>query len=345
MKESDKDIGFGVIYCEKIKPFCAEARKTLKTLCDMAVDLLPASEKLKEKASFLRKVIKLHISYDLHYLSVKDAEGQLFKFLIAFFCFLICFFLGSGFWGTLLLAVFGVALGLILGHFLDILCNPQQFLVYKMTRTAKPLAYSAHSAEISMRAFTSAFTGLLAGVAARDRGITADEEDLYLSFVSAAQDEESAYKEAFAAAAKSDLHACLNQIKLVLGDNTDVYPLLLDLLFSMAAADGDVGKSEFKLIKDISQSLNISDEMFSSVSSAYYVPENQNKPKTKRDDFEILGLDRNATKDEIRRAWITLVQQNHPDRLSGSGADNKKIEEANETLAEINAAYNRLMKF
>ena len=113
----------------------------------------------------------------------------------------------------------------------------------------------------------------------------------------------------------------------------------------MAAADGDVGKSEFKLIKDISQSLNISDEMFSSVSSAYYVPENQSKPKTKRDDFEVLGLDRNATKDEIRRAWITLVQQNHPDRLSGSGADSQKIEEANETLAEINAAYNRLMKF
>ena len=107
MKESDKDIGFGVIYCEKIKPFCAEAIKTLKTLCDMAVDLLPASEKLKEKTSFLQKVIKLHIYYDLHCLSVKSAEGQLFKFLIAFFCFLICLFLGSGFWGTLLLAVFG----------------------------------------------------------------------------------------------------------------------------------------------------------------------------------------------------------------------------------------------
>ncbi|MGE4357136.1 MAG: molecular chaperone DnaJ [Candidatus Omnitrophota bacterium] len=55
---------------------------------------------------------------------------------------------------------------------------------------------------------------------------------------------------------------------------------------------------------------------------------------TKRDYYEILGVDRNASKEEIRAAFRKLAMQYHPDRVP---PDKKK--EAEEKFKEISEAY------
>jgi len=55
---------------------------------------------------------------------------------------------------------------------------------------------------------------------------------------------------------------------------------------------------------------------------------------TKRDYYEILGLDRNATLDDIKRAYRKLAMQFHPDRVPES-----KKKEAEEKFKEISEAY------
>ncbi len=54
----------------------------------------------------------------------------------------------------------------------------------------------------------------------------------------------------------------------------------------------------------------------------------------KRDYYEILGIDRNASPDEIKKAYRTLALQNHPDKVA---PDKKK--EAEERFKEISEAY------
>lgn len=54
-----------------------------------------------------------------------------------------------------------------------------------------------------------------------------------------------------------------------------------------------------------------------------------------KDLYEILGVPRNATQDEIRRAYLKLARQYHPDKTGGD-------KEAEEKLKEINAAYDIL---
>ncbi|RME82283.1 MAG: molecular chaperone DnaJ [Caldilineae bacterium] len=66
---------------------------------------------------------------------------------------------------------------------------------------------------------------------------------------------------------------------------------------------------------------------------------------TQRDYYEILGVGRNASPDEIKRAYRRLVKQYHPDIYKGADADEriKEINEAYEVLSnpEKRNAYDR----
>src|SRR5918999_2572549 len=57
---------------------------------------------------------------------------------------------------------------------------------------------------------------------------------------------------------------------------------------------------------------------------------------TKRDYYEVLGVSRGATEDEIRKAHRRLVLQYHPDRNTEPGAAErfKEIQEAYEVLSD-----------
>ena len=48
--------------------------------------------------------------------------------------------------------------------------------------------------------------------------------------------------------------------------------------------------------------------------------------------YEILGIPRTASKDEIRRAYRKLAQEHHPDKGTGEAQKFKEINEADEVL-------------
>jgi len=57
-----------------------------------------------------------------------------------------------------------------------------------------------------------------------------------------------------------------------------------------------------------------------------------------RSPYEILGVPRNATSDQIRRAYLIKVKAVHPDNFD-QGRQRARWEQANEQLKEINQAY------
>ena len=66
---------------------------------------------------------------------------------------------------------------------------------------------------------------------------------------------------------------------------------------------------------------------------------------TKRDYYDVLGIGRNATDEEIKRAFRKLAFKYHPDHNRGDGAEErfKEVNEAHEMLSDPDkrAAYDR----
>ena len=60
-----------------------------------------------------------------------------------------------------------------------------------------------------------------------------------------------------------------------------------------------------------------------------------------KDPYSILGVSKNATDDEIKKAYYDLVKKYHPDNY---GADNPLKDLANEKMQEVNQAYDEIQR-
>src|SRR5260221_4192694 len=56
----------------------------------------------------------------------------------------------------------------------------------------------------------------------------------------------------------------------------------------------------------------------------------------KRDYYEVLGISRDASDDELRRAYKQAALKHHPDRNQGDAAAERKFKEATEAYAILN---------
>ncbi len=57
---------------------------------------------------------------------------------------------------------------------------------------------------------------------------------------------------------------------------------------------------------------------------------------TKRDYYEILGVAKNASKDDLKKAYRKLAMQYHPDRNPGDKESEEKFKEAAEAYEILN---------
>ena len=130
--------------------------------------------------------------------------------------------------------------------------------------------------------------------------------------------------------------------------NYDTCVARLTFFLNLAYIDGEFNKSEQDVIRNIAYGFGIDketlDEIIYKFDSFYgsRFGADHDEMSQENDAFEVLGLSKNASLDEVKARYKELVRQYHPDILMGRGESKEVIERSTKKLQEINEAYGQL---
>ena len=124
------------------------------------------------------------------------------------------------------------------------------------------------------------------------------------------------------------------QIANLLEKNSSVLEELLKLLIIIALADGKITIPEIKYLKEVGNIFGFSKEDFERIYSS--------KSGVSSDPYQILGVSRDASIDEIKQKWKQLAINHHPDRLISQGIPEDLIHKSTSRLKEINNAWDTI---
>ena len=126
-----------------------------------------------------------------------------------------------------------------------------------------------------------------------------------------------------------------DQVGLVFANNRILLEEMLNNLFFIAASDGQISLKEIELLRSISQSFSFDEKTFQRIFQ-------MNLNNKDADPYKILGVSRNDDDKVIRKKWILLNKEHHPDNLIAKGMPKEFIEKSNKELASINLAYDKI---
>ena len=125
-------------------------------------------------------------------------------------------------------------------------------------------------------------------------------------------------------------------------------------LISLAMADHQVDEAEMKVLHRIAALLGYgtaqveqllrmaqAQEHFHSQQGGGFAPQ---PDTTLEDAYLAIGVGRDATDKEVKRAYRKLMSENHPDKLIAQGVPEDMVKLATEKSQEIQAAYDMIKK-
>ena len=110
---------------------------------------------------------------------------------------------------------------------------------------------------------------------------------------------------------------------------------VIDGLFAIAKADGAVHEAEYAYLERVAAIFGIVGVDFERIAARHIIP-------AEGDPYLILGVERGASFADIRKQYRKLVAENHPDKLMARGLPEECIAIANDRLAAINRAFERI---
>ena len=178
---------------------------------------------------------------------------------------------------------------------------------------------------------------LSAKIAKSDGVVTKDEIIAFKEKFKIPQSEMNQVSKIFNEAKKSKFgyEKIADQIGMLFINNKLMLEELLNNLFFIAEADGNISLSEIEILKSISQSFNLKEQDFQRIF-------NSRLNDKESDPYKVLGADRDDSDDDIRNKWILLSKEHHPDNLIAKGMPQEFVNQANKELSAINLAYDKI---
>ena len=221
----------------------------------------------------------------------------------------------------------GAILGAAFGHAVD------------RQRSQKKIETGPSKLETRQTAFTVAIIVLSAKMAKADGHVTRVEVDTFKRIFEIPEDEASDVGQLFNQARQDaeGYEPYAKQIGEMFVHDQAVRENLLGGLFQIALADGIIHPKELHFLQNVAFSFNLDTTDFKRVQSTYTNGNNA-------DPYQILGVDRKTSNNDIKKSYRDLSRENHPDTLIAKGVPQEFIDIANAKMASINAAYDQISK-
>jgi len=140
------------------------------------------------------------------------------------------------------------------------------------------------------------------------------------------------------------LEAVLQQFRQECRHRRNLLQMFLEIQIATAMADGQAHPAERKLIFRIGEQLGFEraaiEHLFSFIGASHSPAEPQPLSKA----YNILGIGRDASDAEVKKAYRRLMNQHHPDKLIAKGLPEEMVRLATEKTQEIKAAYEQIKK-
>lgn len=109
---------------------------------------------------------------------------------------------------------------------------------------------------------------------------------------------------------------------------------LVHFLFGIGKADGSISPEELKLVEVIAGYLGISPQEYTSI-KAMFIDNTEWA-------YQVLEIERDATDEQVKKAYRQMAIKYHPDKVSQLGEDVQRA--ANEKIKKVNEAYEKIKK-
>ena len=134
----------------------------------------------------------------------------------------------------------------------------------------------------------------------------------------------------------------INQVCAQIKVNTDYNTRyhMVDFLFGISGADGEFHQIELNMLRLIAQYLGISQSDYTSIYERHNSSFNTHHSTFGKDPYKVLGINKDATDEEVKKAYRKMAMKYHPDRVAGMSEEMQR--NAAEQMKEINEAYEQI---
>ena len=127
------------------------------------------------------------------------------------------------------------------------------------------------------------------------------------------------------------------QIAQIYKGNLNVLEEVINILFYIAESDGNVSQSELNMIEKIAQIFGLTHIQFSSIRES-------RKSSDKLNPYIVLESKPDDTIEIIRKRYLKLSKEHHPDLLMSKGVPQEVIDESKAKMRSINSAWDQVQK-
>ncbi len=240
--------------------------------------------------------------------------------------------------GFYFLGFFGAFIGYFLGSFID------RYIAYGIGGV-NPLSQHQRQSVFLETVFI-----LMGKLAKADGHISQDEIDHVEQFIQKLGMSAEHRQQAIAlfkqgADANFDIEPSLKKFIAICGNTNNLKQMLLVYLIVMALSDGHIHSAEEVMLKDVARHFGYDQAAFKQIldmvlNQSHFAGGQTTSATSLEDAYKALGVSKESSDHEIKRAYRKLMSQYHPDKLMGQGVPEDMIAVATEQAKEVQVAYN-----